>query len=233
MNRDTIKYLAVAAMACNHFALIFLQPGTVLYEILVDTGYFTAVTMCYFLVEGCHYTQNRRKYGQRLLVFGIISQAPYMLAFSYKQFNMLFTLCICYQILQVLDSRRCVNEKYAMVFLLSAVTVVSDWGLLAPLFTILFAKSRGDKRETGKAFLISAAAFGTMNLLSGVSVHPLGEAVLRAVCSCAGILVAGIVIVYCYNGKRAVRGRNFSKWFFYIFYPAHLLGLWFVKGAIL
>lgn len=229
MNRDTIKYIAIIAMTCNHFAHVFLNSNTLLYEVLVDIGYFTAVTMCYFLVEGYHYTRDKQKYAQRLFIFGIISQIPYMLALSYKQFNMLLTLCICYQILQVLDSRRSENEKYAMVFLLSSVTVVSDWALMAPFFTIIFAKSRGDKRKTIRAFLISATAYGTINLLSIVMVYPVGEAVLRSVCSCIGILAAGIVIVDCYNGKQAVRGRSFSKWFFYIYYPLHLAVLWILK----
>ena len=34
-----------------------------------------------------------------------------------------------------------------------------------------------------------------------------------------------ICIVFLYNGKRAARGRSFSKWFFYVYYPAHLLAI--------
>ena len=52
VNRDTIKYIAIFTMFLNHFANIFLEPGTVLCEIFLDIGYFTAITMCYFLVEG-------------------------------------------------------------------------------------------------------------------------------------------------------------------------------------
>lgn len=52
LNRDVIKYIAMTAMLLNHIANIFLVPGTLWYEVLVDIGYFTAITMCYFLVEG-------------------------------------------------------------------------------------------------------------------------------------------------------------------------------------
>lgn len=49
MNRDEIKYIAMFTMLLNHIANIFLEPGTLLFEIFVDVGYFTAITMCYFL----------------------------------------------------------------------------------------------------------------------------------------------------------------------------------------
>ena len=52
LNRDIIKYIAMVTMLLNHIANVFLPHGTILYEILVDIGYFTAPTMCYFLVEG-------------------------------------------------------------------------------------------------------------------------------------------------------------------------------------
>ena len=92
MNRDVIKYIAIITMTLNHISSIFLDPDTLLGEALLDIGYFTAVTMCYFLVEGYHYTHSKKKYGQRLLVFALISQIPFQEAVGAAAFNMLFTL---------------------------------------------------------------------------------------------------------------------------------------------
>ena len=92
MNRDVIKYIAIVTMTLNHISNIFMDPDTVLGEAFLDIGYFTAITMCYFLVEGYHYTHSKKKYGQRLLLFALISQVPFQLAVGYFALNMLFTL---------------------------------------------------------------------------------------------------------------------------------------------
>ena len=55
------------------------------------------------------------------------------------------------------------------------------------------------------------------------------EALALDLLSGAGIIVSAVVILLFYNGKRAERGRTFSKWFFYLFYPGHLLLLYLIK----
>ena len=52
LNRDIIKYIAMITMLLNHIATIFLERGTALYVAFIIIGYFTAITMIYFLVEG-------------------------------------------------------------------------------------------------------------------------------------------------------------------------------------
>lgn len=51
LSRDATKYVAMAAMLLNHIASIFLTPGSWLFEGFLAIGYFTAITMVYFLVE--------------------------------------------------------------------------------------------------------------------------------------------------------------------------------------
>ena len=79
LNRDEIKLIAMGTMLLNHIATVFMEPGTFLYELFVDIGYFTAITMCYFLVEGWRYTHSRKRYALRLLLFALLSQIPFSL----------------------------------------------------------------------------------------------------------------------------------------------------------
>lgn len=67
---------------------------------------------------------------------------------------------------------------------------------------------------------MSILLFGAMNLLGGIGRFPLVQNI--------GYALAAIVICCFYNGKRATHGRTVAKWFFYIFYPAHL----FVLGVL-
>ena len=146
-------------------------------------------------------------------------------------------------------------------------SLYSDWGFLAPVFTIWFAEARleiagtavnREKKRSGKVmpgrksgtsrqketvpgeflhpenrkdrrlvlwkvFGKAMALFGIFNFIENSETMSVGENLLHSVCSVTGILVSGLCIIYFYNGKRAQKHRDFSKWFFYIFYPAHLL----------
>lgn len=231
LNRDVIKYIAVTAMLLNHIANIFLVPGTLWYEVLVDIGYFTAITMCYFLVEGFRYTHSRKQYALRLFGFGVVSQVPFSMAFAqngileFQDFNMMFTLFLCFCILLCIETIRNRFLRGVLIVLLIFGSLFCDWALLAPVFTLLFAWAEGNRTRQKAAFGAAALLYGGM---AGLGSGQVWEAVGCAV----PILVSAFVILYLYNGRRAARGRTFYKWFFYAFYPAHLLVLGLLRLAV-
>lgn len=231
LNRDVIKYIAITAMLLNHIANIFLVPGTLWYEVLVDIGYFTAITMCYFLVEGFRYTHSRKQYALRLFGFGVISQVPFSMAFAqngileFQDFNMMFTLFLCFCILLCIETIRNRFLRGVLIVLLIFGSLFCDWALLAPVFTLLFAWAGGNRTRQKAAFGAAALLYGGM---AGLGSGQVWEAVGCAV----PILVSAFVILYLYNGRRAARGRTFYKWFFYAFYPSHLLVLGLLRLAV-
>ncbi|MFQ7125109.1 MAG: TraX family protein [Eisenbergiella sp.] len=157
LDRDTIKYIAMAAMLVNHIGTIFLTPGTLLYELFLDIGYFTAPVMCYFLVEGYRLTHSRKLYGRRLFVFAVLSELPFCLAFShgaevyFVAMNMIFTLFLCFLLLEVLEKEPKGFARGLLVALLILASTVSDWAILAPVYTMLFYKA-DRQRKAKKAF---------------------------------------------------------------------------------
>lgn len=228
LNRDTIKYIAVFAMLLNHISNAFLERGTFLGELFLDIGYFTAPVMCYFLVEGYYYTRSRKKYGLRLLIFALISQPPYYMALWPGILNMMFTLFICFLILEVkyhVSQDAC---RWLLYAVLIGATNFCDWPVVAGVYTLLFANAYGSPEKMRRAFCIAAAVFILPMHATNSMLFPAGKAVFLTGCSVLGVLAAGVAVLYLYNGRQAKRGKTFSKWFFYLFYPAHL----FVIGLI-
>lgn len=82
MSRGALKVLAILLMAGNHIAQVFLNRDTVPYHLLLTLGYATAPLMCAFLSDGFIYTHDRKAYGIRLLIFALVSELPFCLAFG-------------------------------------------------------------------------------------------------------------------------------------------------------
>lgn len=226
LSRDAVKLLAVAAMACNHAAHALLPAGSGAAELLTDIGYFTAVTMCYFLVEGFRYTRSRPRYALRLGLFALVSQLVYWLALGIAQWNMLFTLLLCFLMLWALEALRGSVWRMPAVLLLAGLTVFCDWPLLAACFTLLFVLCRGRRRWQAVAFVLAAALFFWFQYQNYTAAGWDGAgAALHGGLSCLGLLASGGVLLFLYNGRRSAWGARHplaSKYFFYLFYPGHL-----------
>lgn len=233
LNRDVIKYIAMVTMLLNHIAHVFLARGTVLHEVFEDVGYFTAPVMCYFLVEGYTYTRSKYRYGLRLLVFTVISQLPFYLALRLRTaglpftMNMFYTLFCSFLILVAREKIQNLSRRGVVCGLLILVTIIGDWQIFAALLVYLLAEDWGDKKKMMRHYCVIAliyCLFITRNYMWGN--YGLPASIFHGVLGCLGIVAAGVTVLFFYNGKRAEHGRNFSKWFFYIFYPAHLLILY-------
>lgn len=229
MHRDIIKYIAIVTMFLNHISAVFMEQGSFWSEFFRDAGYFTAVTMCYFLVEGMKYTRSKKNYAIRLAVFALISEIPFCLAFT-KQglikfcgMNMIFTLLLC--LLMAVWMQK-VSNRFLKSFIAAGcilISMISDWAFFAPIFTILFLWAGDSRRRKKIAFAVSALLFGLFCFAGGISRFSMGISLLYGLGSMAGIAASGIVILYFYDETEGKRGDTFSKWFFYWFYPVHLL----------
>ncbi len=237
INRDVVKYIAMFTMLLNHIAHIQLLPLPAgVYEAFQDIGYFTAPAMCFFLVEGFYYTSSRKQYGLRLLLFAIVSQIPYELVFHNGTLNMIFTLFLCFLILTAMERIPDAGVCRVVCMLLVLASGIGDWAFFAPLLTILLYRSAGDRKQMAFSYGLICLLFVLLNMVSYRTLEPeapAGEIVWRGAASGLGVLTAGFTVLVLYNGKRTQRGANFAKWFFYLFYPLHLLILYLLKTFVL
>ena len=178
MNREQIKLIAVGAMTVNHTAFAFLMSGTVPYIVMTDIGYLTAVTMCYFLVEGYYYTRSKTAYMQRLGVSAVLSQAPYMLTLGLCQLNMLFTLLLCFIVVLVMDKVRYKLLKIPLVVILFCCSGFCDWAFKAVLFTVFFNLAHQRKESLIIPFSAAFMVQFCLSLYAYQAAFPAGQALL-------------------------------------------------------
>ena len=223
MNINQIKYLAVISMLCDHIAYAFLPSSSTIYMVMRLFGRIAAPSMCFVLAQGFMHTSNRKKYFIRLFIFALISQLP----FSYFGFgsytgpmgNVIFTLACAFAIMAVIENINKIGRVPAIVaiVLLLFLSMLSDWLVFAPMFTLSIYLNRNSKDRQALGYLIVSLisfAAGTYFAIKN------GQIWQYQFWQLGTVLV--IPIIYAYNGKPGSKAA-FNKWFFYIFYPAHLM----------
>lgn len=250
MTRDAIKYLAIVAMTLDHIAYIFLNPQTLLYRLFLCIGTFTGPVMIYFLIEGYFYTHDVRGYAKRLLLFALLSQLPFSLTMGGFFGNMLFTLLICLGVLYVHDHVTDGGLRKLLYVLLFFASLFTDWNFLSvPLVLFLrpvfhpaapIVDHSANQYQNGETILMKSQANVQQFYMDPAKQR---RAMLKCVayfllvsCLTKGMfegltealgMVLGFTCIACfYNGKQSKPHRKFHKYFFYIYYPAHLLVLW-------
>lgn len=175
--------------------------------------------MCYFLVEGARHTRSHCGYVIRLLAMGLISQLPYQWALGLNHLNMMFTLSLCFFLVVVVDSDWPQWAKVISGLSIAGLSIMCDWSVLAVFFTALFACLKGPQ-GTKIAYAGSWLLFFGFELAT-YGLSPIG--VLQGFAATLGVAASGFVIIYLYNGKQ--RKGNPGRWFYYWFYPLHLIVL--------
>ena len=202
-----LKCIAIVSMALDHTGAV-LYPSQIWLRCL---GRIAFPIFCFLIVEGFFHTHDVRRYMGRLGVFALISEIPYDLAFrgvplEYAHQNVFFTLLIGIGMMILLERNREWPVK-AVILLLAmwlAVLIRSDYnfrGVLLIFVFYIFHESRW----------LAVTAGGLWNFLYQGVIQKYG--------------VLSVLPLALYNGER---GRK-MKYFFYIFYPAHLLILGMIR----
>lgn len=223
---NTLKLIAIVAMAFDHLLWV-LFPGYkngVIVFLLHSAGRITAPIMCFFVAEGYFHTRSRPRYALRLLLFALISHFAYTFAFGipflpfqtgiFNQTSVMWPLFLGLLALWISESqhpRLTTGIKLAALLALCALALPADWSCIAVLLIVFFGANRNRPARQAWYLLLFTA--------------------LYAAVYCLWIDLAYGLLQFCtmlavplfrqYNGTRG-RWRG-MKWFFYGFYPAHLL----------
>lgn len=244
MSTFTLKMIAIITMLIDHVTVIFVPENSWVYLAGRLIGRLAFPIFVFLLVEGFYHTSNIKNYLKRLGVFALISEIPFDLAFynSYfqkvggniktdlpkmfsdpqmfdvviKRFmshqNIFLTLFIgltTIYYISIIEKKyekkmvyvNLINALITFAACFVAVILKTDYNLLGVLLIVAFYLFRGSK---------PLLAIGTLIISSSV---------IQA------FSVLAIIPISFYNGKK---GKNI-KYFFYIFYPGHLLLLYLIS----
>ncbi|MGX2943646.1 TraX family protein [Enterococcus alishanensis] len=235
INGFHLKIIAIIAMTLNHIGTGFHlgQYSQADYFFTETIGKLTFPIMAYLLVEGFHYTRNRKKYALRLAAFWLISIVPFQLLFHPTQpflvtslvNNIFFSLLMGLLLMMVTEKIESSAIRGLLVFLFAFATMVSDWSIIGVLMIYGFYRIKDPKKKIIIPVLYTTAGLVFL-YFSAYLVEP-ATVPLYIVLSGLGILLV-IPLLLSYNGKRGY-SPAWVKWGFYLFYPAHLLLLVLIR----
>lgn len=224
---STIKIIAVVAMLIDHAAAVvlirYLYSGRAnqeslydLYGIMRDIGRLGFPIFCFLLVEGYQRTRDVKKYALRLGLFALLSDVPFDLAICGVPFhigyqNVYFTLLLGLLALWAFRLfERCPRR---------GLTVCGDVAALA----LCMAAADFLRTDYGGMGVLTIAV---MYLFRRRRVLAMGAGCVVLIILALNELPAffAMLPIALYNGKRGLR----MKYFFYAFYPVHLLLLYFL-----
>ena len=211
---SALKWIALVTMTIDHIGYLLL-PDLVILRII---GRITMPIFAWMIAEGCRYTRNRKKYLGLILAIAALCQIVYFISDRSLFMCILVTFSMSIGLIFLFDqTKRSQNDSFpvALLFYMAAILVICllfpkllhaygfdvDYGIGGVFlpFLIYMGKNKNEK------LLLCAVGLTFIALdIGGVQWWA----------------YLSLILLWLYNGKR---GRYSMKYFFYIYYPLHLV----------
>ena len=259
LNGNQLKLIAVISMLLDHFGFLLVGKGCmvplmnagepyggwwIFYNVLRMAGRVAFPVFCFLLVEGFLHTKNWKKYVLRLGIFAAVSEVPFDLVdagtlIGPAMQNVFFTLLIGFLMMKVLETAGGwlspepdgphgagaghglgAASRTELTLLLQLVVIVlfcgaawilkTDYDYIGIMLIALFYWFRCDRQK------LCVFGFVWMSVM------------MRKLLYLPGFALA-FMLIYFYTGER---GKWKGKYFFYLFYPVHLLILTWIYNLV-
>ena len=224
ISSDLLKWIAIITMFIDHIGAAVVEKTWIMDEpygqtldlVLRMIGRLAFPIFCFLMVEGFYHTRSRVKYLRNLFIFAIVSEIPFEISFLGELVwglrNVYWTLLIGFVMMMLIEKVREKESKYNILYML---LIVAACALLAELLHTDY----------------SASGVLLIFILYKMRADRLAQCVLGGVAMSWEITAPiAFALLYLYNG---VRRQKCLKYFFYAFYPAHLLLLYWVRLMIM
>lgn len=221
ISANTLKWIAVITMFIDHIGAAIVEKigviaaGNGYYmfdQILRGIGRVSFPIYCFLLIEGVLHTHNKLKYCLNMFAFAVVSEIPFDLAFmgrmSFNKQNVFMTLLFGLMALifiQIVEQKMwkfgiVVELLIGTIFAAVAQLCHTDYGAIGVALIFILYIARDDR--------IKQCFCGALCFLWEIT------------------SVFSFVFIFFYNG---IRKKGINKYFFYLFYPLHLLVLYAIR----
>lgn len=220
-------------MLCDHCATVLLPEDWVILNLF---GRIAFPIFAFQIAEGSVKTKDPKKYALRLTAFCLLSEVPFDLAFYGTPYqpeyqNVFFTLLL--GLLAIRCLQKCEGKSAARYFgaflcvsacACAAQIMCADYGAAGVITILLFYFANQIEKNSkwelylNRALLVLACIATGLNFDGPGFYNPAQIFALFA-----------YPILVSYNGEK---GKPLNKYFFYAFYPAHLIVLGIINFFI-
>lgn len=236
----TLKWIAIITMLINHLCYCLnIYAGVDGFFFEKAHWYLTRgafVIFAFQIAEGMFYTKNRKKYIISIFAFALISEIIYDLCFYGKPFyfedqNVFFNLGLSALTIAIIDKLGNGKKPIVLVLITILSMIVStllnfNYLMVAEAMIVAFYYLRDNKKLqlitvaiifivlnfTDYLIRFDAAGF---NLIDTINSNIFWKNYFQEL---HGLLALPLLMLY-----KGEKGKNINKWFFYLFYPCHLL----------
>lgn len=217
---NQLKIIALIAMTLDHIG-VQLFPQVEIFRII---GRLSFPLFAYMIAEGCKYTRNRGKYFFHISGLALACQVVYFFAESSFYQCILVTFSLAIILIYAIDYAR--NQRNIREWFLVVVLGLLLWFLCEMLPIIL---------SHATDFAID---YGFWGVLLPVIIYcaPDSYKILATLLGLIPICMTyggnqwwcfgAVLLLAAYNGQK---GRANMKYLFYIYYPAHLAGIYLIS----
>ena len=228
LSGNLLKIIAAVSMLIDHVGLLFF-PQYLIFRVI---GRISFPIFAFMIAEGCRHTRNRLRYFLTVFVMAVIYQVVYYVYDGSLYMSVLVTFSLSILAIYALDNFKeklfdpdCTvilkllagllfGATIAGIFALNRLFVINYkfWGCMLPVFASLFVAPKG-------------AVVPVLDKVDRVPMHvaSLGVGLISLALASDAVqwyAFMALPLLLLYNGKR---GRWRMKYFFYVFYPAHLV----------
>ena len=219
MSSFVIKCIACITMLLDHIK----YSGSIFQNVLtIYLGRLSFPLFAFLAAESYCHTSNLKKYYKRLFIFALISQVPFMffrtLVGEWKMLNIMFTLLLGLTCIMTYDK---IKKIYISIPIIIGIIVFGEiinvdygWFGVASVFVMYIFRNKKYFLPIIYGILIFVFYYS----LAGMEyIFDFNIVLLMLFTWCSTF------IINLYNGKK---GKSSMKYFFYIFYPIHMLGIY-------